>query len=226
MRLKYYKLTLRQIGNEKPFVFFLLLIFILSGIFVYIFNKNVEPTIKTLCETNAINVALVCTNNAVYSCIENVKYEDLITVQKDEKNKVTALVANVIQMNKISTSVTTKVQEELNKNEQSSVIFPLGTIMGMKVFGGYGPKFKIRTIPIGSVYAKFKSEFVSTGINQTKHSIILEVSTSVRTIAPFFSNVETYVNNITVAETVIVGDIPNSYYDIDGNANNTMGLIN
>ena len=224
MRLKYYKLTLRQIGNKSPFVFFFFLVFIISGLFVYIFNKNIEPTFRTLCESNAKTIALICANNAVYESIENIKYDDLITVQKDDKNRITALVSNSILMNKISTNVTTKIQDELIKKEESSIIFPIGSILGMKVLGGFGPRLKIKTVPAGGVVANFKSEFTSTGINQTKHRIILEVSTSVRVLAPFFTDFETYTNNI-VAETVIVGDIPSSYYDIDGNPSNTLGII-
>lgn len=225
MRLKYYKLTLRQMGVKKPFVFFFFLVFVITCVLIYVFNKNIEPTMKILCESNASTVALTCTNNAVYEYIQDIKYDDLVTVQKDEKNKVTALVANVMEMNKISTKVTTKVQEELLKNEESNIILPVGSILGMKTFGGYGPRIKVKTIPSGAVSAKFKSEFVSTGINQTRHSIVLEVSTYIRVLAPFFTDLQTYVNDITVAETVIVGDIPTSYYDIDGNANNTLGII-
>lgn len=225
MRLKYYQLTLRQMGNRKPFVIFFLLVVMISCLSMYILSKNIEPTIKTLCESNAKSIALNCTNKAVHENIKDVTYDDLITVQKDEKNKITALVANVMEMNKLSTNVTTKVQEELEKSEESHIILPIGSMLGIKVFGGYGARLEVKTIPKGSVHAKFKSEFVATGINQTKHSIILEIATSVRVLAPFFTNTETYVNNITVAETVIVGDIPSSYYDIDGNASNTLGLI-
>lgn len=225
MRLKYYKLTLRQIGNKNPFVFFFFLVLIISGLFIYIFNNNIEPTLRTLCESNAKTIALVSANNAVYECIEDIKYDDLITVQKDEKNKVTALVSNSVLMNKISTNVTTKIQEQLSKEQESSIIFPIGSILGVKVLGGFGPRLKIKTIPAGGVVAKFRSEFTSTGINQTKHSIVLEVSTSVRILAPFFTDFETYVNNILVAETVIVGDIPSSYYDINGNPSSTLGII-
>ena len=87
------------------------------------------------------------------------------------------------------------------------------------------PKIDIKTVPAGSVDVKFKSEFISTGINQTKHSIILEVSTSVVVLAPFYTSTETFVNSIVVAETIIVGEIPSSYYDIDGESISPLDII-
>lgn len=225
MRLKYYKLTLRQMGVNKPFVFFILLVLFIAGICSLFFNNSIEPTLKALCQSNAKSIAVITTNKAVYEYIKDVKYDDLINIQKDENNKITALSANVMQMNLISTNVTTKIDEELTKNSVSEIILPIGSMIGTNIFGGYGPKIDIKTVPTGSVDVKFKSEFISTGINQTKHSIILEVSTSVMVLAPFYTNTETFVNSIVVAETIIVGEIPSSYYDIDGETISPLDIV-
>ena len=215
MRLKYYKLTLRQMGINKPFVFFITIIIIVL-ISSIIFKRNIEPTLKALCQSNAKSIALISTNKAVYEYIKDIKYEDLIKMEKDEKNKITAISANVIQMNLISTNVTTMIDSELTKNSVSEIVLPIGSMLGINIFGGCGPKIKVKTVPTGSVDVKFKSEFISTGINQTKHSIILEVSTSAIDLAPLYTSTERFENSIVVAETIIVGEIPSTYYDIDG----------
>lgn len=225
MRLKYYKLTLRQMGINKPFVFFIILVVVIIGICSLCFNKRIEPTLKALCQSNAKSIATICTNKAVYENIKDIKYDDLIKIEKDDNNKITALSANVMQMNLISTNVTTKIDEELTKNYVSEIVLPIGSMLGINILGGYGPKIDVKTVPTGSVDVEFKSEFISTGINQTKHSIILEVSTSVMVLAPFYTNAETFVNSIVVAETIIVGDIPSSYYDIDGETISPMDIV-
>lgn len=225
MRLKYYKLTLRQMGINKPFVLFTLFVMFMLGICSFIFNKNIEPTLKALCQSNAKSIAVISTNKAVYEYIKDIKYDDLIMIQKDENNRITALSANVMQMNLISTNVTTKIDEELTKNSVSEIVLPIGSMFGTNIFGGYGPKIDVKTVPTGSVDVKFKSEFMATGINQTKHSIILEVSTSAMVLAPFYTSTETFVNSIVVAETVIVGEIPSSYYDIDGESISPLDII-
>ena len=228
MRWKYYKLTLRQMRLKKPFVFFLILVFLII-IIASFYMKKVEPTIAALCESYAKGVALKTTNNVVYEYIKDVKYENLINMQKDSKNKVTSLSANVMEMNKISTNVAKKVQEDLEKVTDGKIVLPLGSIVGTNLLGGYGPKIDVKVLPVSEVEAKFKSSFESAGINQTKHSIIIEVATYVKTVSPIYSSTQKYVNEIVVAETVIVGDIPESYYNINGinnlDLNDTLDLV-
>lgn len=79
-----------------------------------------------------------------------------------------------------------------------------------------GPKIKVETVVEGNVDIKFKSEFSSAGINQTRHTLYVEISTNVVTIAPLFENEKKYVNDIMIAETIIVSDIPSSYYEVNG----------
>lgn len=225
MRLKYYKLTLRQMGINKPFVFFIILIAVIMGICSLCFNRRIEPTLKALCHSNAKSIATISTNKAVYENIKDIKYEDLIKIEKDVNNKITAISANVMKMNLISTNVTTKIDEELTKTCVSEIVLPIGSIIGFNFLGGYGPKVDIKTVQTGSVDVKFKSDFTTTGINQTKHSIILEVSTSVMILAPFYTNTETFVNSIVIAETIIVGNIPDAYYDIDGENVGPMDIV-
>ena len=229
MRLKYYILTLRQMSFKKPFVFLLTFITLFT-LSLLIFNKKIEPTIKYMSESNARAIALKSANNAVYKNIKDVKYESLITMNKDENGKVTSLTANAMEMNRLATKITTDVQEELENNEESYVRFPIGSFLGESLFGGYGPKIKIRTLPIGDARAEFKSTFESAGINQTRHRIILEIKSDVKILAPFVIDMQTYTNDIVIAETIIVSDTPNSYYDIKGieglKVNDTLNMLN
>lgn len=228
MRWKYYKLTLRQMSCKKPFVFFLILVFfIIISISVYI--GKIEPTITALCESYAKGSSLKITNKVVYEQIKDIKYENLIEIQKDTTGKVTSLSAKVMEMNKISTQIAQRVQEELERNSDGNIIFPLGSMVGSNLLGGYGPKLNIKVLPAGEVEAKFKSIFEEAGINQTKHSIIIEITTYMKTLSPIYSNIQKYTNEIVVAETVIVGDIPGSYYNINGidnlTKNDTLDLL-
>lgn len=215
MRLKYYTLTLRQMSLKKPFVFFLITI-LFTFIIAFVFNNKVQPVISTLCEANSRYIALTCTEEAVSENISDIEYANLITIQKDSNGKVTALNANVMEMNKISNNISRQVQEELYNTKESYITIPLGSVVGNNVFGGYGPKMKIKTVPAGNVITKFKSEFESAGINQTRHRIFLEVTTKVMTVAPFYTATQEYITDVTVAETVIVSDTPNAYYNING----------
>lgn len=216
MRVKYYITTLRQMKIQKSFVlFFLFLIFVIILMF-NIYYKSIKPTIKLLSEEQAKIVALKSNSSAVKNSVKGIKYSDLIIVEKDSNGKISSLVANVEKMNEISSEVILKTQEELENLEENYIKVPIGTFTGVNILGGHGIKFKIKTLPTGISSAKFVSTFDKAGINQTRHRIMLEVSTQVEILAPFFTGVQEYKNEIAIAETVIVGDIPTTYYDIQG----------
>ncbi len=221
MRLKYYKLTLRQMRfNKKPFVFIFILI--ISIIFIYfILMKRIEPTIKELCEYKARITALTISNKAVETNMQNITYDTLVTVNQDEKGKVRSITSNSIQMNKLAGKIEIDMQNRLQDSSYSNMTIPLGSIFGSNIFGGYGPKIKIKSVLSGTISVKFLSEFEEAGINQTKHKIILKIDTDVKTIAPFYSSIQTFSNDIVIAETVIIGEIPSTFYNISGMENVT-----
>lgn len=215
MRAKYYYRLFGQGRLKRAFAFFL----IFFGLFIFVyfyFIYQVSPTIKTLSDTRAKAIALKATNEAVMERIESIEYENLIKVTTNSNGMITSLNADVIEMNKLSTEITTDIQKKLLTMEDADIQIPLGRFLGLSVFSGYGPKITVKAIPTGNVSVDFKTEFKSEGINQTRHRIYLEIKTSVRMVAPFISGVVPFETNMTVAETVVVGDIPDSYYNLEG----------
>ena len=104
MRLKYYKITLRQMKLKKAFVFFVFVVFF-CYLLVYFFNYKIEPTLKAVCDSNAKGIAFNASNKATLEYIENLQYEDLITIDKNSSNNVTAIKANVSEINKLINSI-------------------------------------------------------------------------------------------------------------------------
>lgn len=200
---------------KKAFVFFFSIIFIIN-VSIYIFNRKIEPTLDAVCSNNAKNIAFKASNEAVYEYMENIKYDDLINLEKNSSGKVTAISANVSEINKLSTVVSSNIQKKLEENKETEVTVPLSEFFGIRVIGSRGPNIKVKTTVEGNVDVSFKSEFKEAGINQTKHTLYVEVTTNVATIAPFFTSEKKYVNNIMIAETIIVSDTPTSYYEING----------
>jgi sporulation protein YunB len=215
MRLKYYKKTLRQIRLNRRFVFFLLTILFVIILFTYMYKK-VVPIIMTLSESISKSLALEVTNKSVTEVLKDIKYENLIDIKLDGNGKVIAVNSNVMELNRLSTEISSKVLERLSTIENRYIKIPLASILGMSIFSGYGPTIKLNIIPSGSVTAKFNSEFEEAGINQTRHRIFININTKVKLIAPFYTATQEYTNDVTVAETVLVGNTPSSYYNING----------
>lgn len=216
MRLKYYLTTIRQMRIKKSFVLLLIMIILFTIIFTIIYYKNVKPTLKTLSEMSVKSLALKSANQAVRNSIQGINYEDLINMQKGNDGKIISIFANVVKMNEISNQVVINTQEEIEKASIDYIKMPLGSFLGIDILAGHGVKFKLNTLPTGICTAEFKSTFDNAGINQTLHRINLVVNVELQTIAPFFSDIQTYTNEIAIAETVIVGDTPSTYYEIQG----------
>lgn len=206
-----------MIGNnvKKPIVLFVIIVIFILILSVN-FLKNVTPTITVLCESRAKSIGLKIANETIKDYMDKLEYEQLMNLTYDASGKLSTMSANIGKVNSLSSQIAYTIQEKLLNVENSVVGLPVGRVLGWSIFSGYGPSIKIKLIPVGNVNVSFKTEFISEGINQTRHTIYIQLRTSVMTVAPFISNTVSVENLITVAETIIVGDIPNAYYNIEG----------
>ena len=204
--------------NEyKRKAFFKIIIILIIEIFV---AKNIvnaiDPIIKRQCSNQAKSIATIISNEQATKVMKNYKYEDLAVVVKDDNGKIQMIKLNIVPVNEIISDVAIKIQEELNSVENANFGIRLGSFTGMKLLSGFGPYVKVRMSTIGTVETEIKSEFKAAGINQTIHQIYLEIKCNVSILTPFNSTTEEIKNQILIAESVIVGEIPNSYYNFNG----------
>ena len=148
--------------------------------------------------------------------MDNFQYEDLMNIERDENNNITMINANIVVINKIISDIAVEIQKALNEQESEDLYIRLGNISGSKFFAGSGPKIPIKISTVGNVITDFRSEFSSAGINQTLHRVYLQVDCSVIIVTPFESIQETISNQVILLENVIVGTVPNTYYNIEG----------
>jgi len=81
---------------------------------------------------------------------------------------------------------------------------------------GRGPGVKIQISPIGTLETDLKSEFTSQGINQTLHRVYLDVKVKVNILTPFKDIEKEITNQVLLVENIIVGRIPQNYYNLEG----------
>jgi sporulation protein YunB len=214
MRAKYYKLSLRQMKKEKSFVFFLILLVIFSSI-TTLYKQVIEPILIQFTESNAYTLSMKVTEKAIRENLENITYDNIISNVKDENGKIVALQANTNELNRISNNLAISIEENISNIDESDIKIPLALLFNTGIFGGVGVKVKIKTVPLGDTKIECKSEFDSVGINQTRHRIILDIKTYYTIIAPVYIKNECYEKEVVLAETIINGDIPNTYYNLD-----------
>lgn len=201
----------------KKNIFIFIMIFIISiliGSFIYIDDK-LRPTITVIAETKAEELANKSINKAVSSVIDNnIKYENLINVKTGEDGNIVMMQANSIIMNEIASKVALEIQSEMKKIKTTSTYIPIGTAIGSPLLAKYGPKIKVSIEPIGTVYVDFGTDFESSGINQTRHRIYLKAKTQVKVVVPLTTSTKEVKIQIPICETVIVGDVPQSYVNV------------
>lgn len=198
---------------NKSFVLFLIIIIVILIVLLQLL-KSIMPTVQTLCENKSKAIALQVTTETVKESTKDIEYDNLMNLYYDDQKKISGLSANATRMNTLSAEISYKIQERLENITEETVTIPIGKILGWSIFSGYGPKLNIKIMPSGNVTADFRTEFVSEGINQTRHTIYIDVSTSVRTVAPFVSENKKFTTSLKIAETIIIGDIPQTYYNV------------
>lgn len=192
----------------------ILILSILIGSFIYVDN-SLSPTITVLAETKALELANRSINKAVAEVVkDDINYSELINTKLDSQGKITLMQSNTIMMNKIASDVALLIQEELKQVKTTTSYIPIGTALKSPILAKYGPQLKVSIEPIGTVSVDFKTDFESSGINQTRHRIYLEAKTQVKVVIPLTTSTKEVKAQIPICETVIIGDVPNSYVNL------------
>ncbi len=192
-----------------------LLAALLLALVAVLLEKNLSQAVLDMAYAEAYSAAVETINRAVSEVMrDEVTYGELMEMRCDAAGNVTMLAAKTLRMNELSTQTALTAQQMLEASKNETVLVPLGSLFGMPLLAGAGPRIEVRVIPIGSVAAQFVTEFESAGINQTRHKISLVLSTTVRLIAPSSSQRVEVASKVLVAETIIVGQVPQSYVDV------------
>ena len=187
---------------------------ILIGSFIYVDN-SLRPTITVLAETKALELANRSINKAVGDKVkEKINYSDLVYTKLDAQGKISMIQSNTIMMNQIASDVALEIQNELKQVKTTTSYIPIGTALKSPILARYGPQLKVSIQPIGTVSVDFKTSFESAGINQTRHTIYLEVKTQVKVVIPLTTSTKEVKSQIPICETIIVGDVPESYVNV------------
>lgn len=178
--------------------------------------QSINPVLDILCINKAKSIATIISNDDATKVMSNYTYDDIITIHRDESNDINMVESNIIVMNEIISDVASVIQKDLDKLDAEDLYIRLGSFTGSKILSGRGPKVPIRISSVGNVETDFRSEFSSAGINQTLHRVFLEVKCKVSILTPIKTIEQEITNQVILAENIIVGKIPQSYYNLDG----------
>lgn len=176
-------------------------------------DAKVRPLVGQMAKSKVHILATQMINDSVADYIsgQNLQYGDMVHFEKDLEGNITALKTDMSKINAYKAAIVTNVNTRLESMKKADISIPLGNVLNGELLSGRGPEIPIRLVPYGVVDATFHNSFVSAGINQTRHQIMLDVTVDIGVLLPGSSTDTTVASQVTIAETVIVGLVPESY---------------
>ncbi len=206
-----------RVSREKKLKIFYVLGILTITISTYVIcYKAIDPIFQEICSDEAKSIATKITNEQSTKVMREHSYDEMFTIQKDENGNVQMINANIFAIDEITSDIAIYIQEALENSETSKVKLSIGSFTGIKILSGTGPDMNIKLSSTGEVATDLRSEFVSQGINQTIHRIYLQIDCAVNILTPFKTIEESISNQVLLAENVIIGQIPSTYYNFEG----------
>lgn len=142
--------------------------------------------------------------------------EELSVIAALSDGSAAALTTDSAAAERVRASAVRNTYERLNELEQEELSVPIGTLIDPQYLAGLGPSLSFGVVGLGMASGKMQSEFVDSGVNQTKYRMVLTVRAEVNLHALWCSRTIVIENSYPLAETVLVGDVPAVYMPHSG----------
>ena len=202
----------RRRSSRLPLLFFAaaLLAALLVGTYQL---KNLSTQIAV---SDAADMVTATVNKVVCDLIDPDVYdlEYFVHFERDGNVNVTAISGNMAHINELSSQILNMVIESTD-TDPMIVKIPLGSLLGSNLLMGKGPDVSVEISMLTSSRVDFKSKVEACGINQTNYRLYLEVVIDVDVLIPWGTESATVLTEVLVADTVIVGKVPETYFNVE-----------
>ncbi len=180
-------------------------------------DRQLRPLIQSYGQMSASRTAMLAVHTGVEQVLANgdADYRQFVTVERDAAGRVLSAETDVIAINRLKAAVSTAVMEELTSREKQTVKVPLGNLLGGSFFTGRGPFLPVSVHTSGTVITTLTGEFSDAGINQTNHSLYLDMKVMIAAALPMERVSMEISTRFLVCETVIVGEVPETMLQAD-----------
>lgn len=190
-----------------------ILIFALGFGFTMV-DRQLRPIVERVAAQQVHLAVIRLINDAVYDQLGNgVAYQQLINVTTDDSGRVTLMQPDTVKITRLVTSIARDLEENLSNLSRSDIKVPLGLLTGSLLLADKGPNLVVALLPIGSVSVNIHDEFTAAGINQTKHTVMLDIVVDMGILLPLQTSFAKITDTLPIVESVIVGPIPETYLE-------------
>lgn len=202
----------------RRIVFSLFVVLILTLAILLFFRYKYLGAVVGLAETRVKNATSDLINDAIDKQIDtgDVQYDRIVYFEKDLNGSITALKTNMSEVNRLKTSILNIINDEILELDTADLGIPLGNLILPEFMSGKGPVVPVSILSIRNSDASFSSNFTQAGINQTLHQINMQVSIDVAVLVLGQTNYFTINSQVVIAETIIVGQVPQTLFQTGG----------
>ncbi len=205
-------------GKMGKLLRMLIIILVIAIVGLVLFRVKYSASIRALAQTQVINTTSDLINDAIDCQIEDgkIQYDRMVYFEKDLDGRITALKTNMSEVNRLKTDVLNLINDEILALSTDDLGIPAGSLILPEFLAGRGPNIPIEILSIRNSEASFTSHFSEAGINQTLQQINMHVSVDVTVLVLGQTDSFTVTSQVIVAETIIVGDVPDTYFKTGG----------
>ena len=196
----------------------LILLIVVLLVLLFSLRSKYRLVIEDLAQTQVKNTTSDLTNDAIAKqiAVGDIQYDRIVFFEKDLDGRITALKTNMSEVNRLKTDILNIINDEILALDHSDIGIPLGSLILPELLSGKGPAIPVHILSIRNSDANFVSHFSQAGINQTLHRLNMEVSIDVAVLVLGHTSSFTMSSEVVVAETIIVGDVPQTYLQTGG----------
>ena len=200
------------------FLRIIIILLAFSLLLLVFFRIKFNDSILSLAKTQVSNTTSDLINDAIDRQIEdgNIQYDRMVYFEKNLDGRITALKTNMSEVNRLKTDILNLINDEILALSTDDLGIPLGSLILPEFLSGRGPSIPIQIMSIRNSDASFSSDFTEAGINQTLQQLNMHVSVDVTILVLGKTESFTISSQVVVAETIIVGDVPNTYFQTGG----------
>lgn len=218
----------RRRKPKKALIICVVFFLIFSILFGVLYTK-MRPVIMRYAVSEAETIMLTAANNSVLSVFEDedFSYDGIVNLSTDSNGYATNLKIDIYEINILKSKIANTTNNLIMSNDRYRLNIPLGTFLGDELFVGLGPDIIFNMQLTSTVFVDFTHEFKAAGINQTLHTVKVNIKIIGSLVVSGYNKHIIVETNVIAAQTIIVGNTPDAFTNvIENQDDNTAGLIN
>lgn len=199
--------------KRRKLVLFLIFPLLIAFSILYVLFQLSHSFIR-ISEEKIHNLTFNMINEVVGNEMGKIDTSNLVVYKFDSDGKIAAVNANVSIMNKLNNNISKSLSEKMTSLEHIFIKLPFGSFVSSNFFSGVGPEIPVEIVLLNRVNTEYHTDFTSTGINQSRHKILINVTCDIGILSRLSNQKHTVNVEVPIAETIIVGNVPTTYFEL------------